>query len=357
MRCWRWRKEPLVQAFALSILFHLELLVISEIGMRQGWWNNSLMPAWMREMAPKILQAKAQPTSPTKLDTKKEDPLLYVEVDPSVATAEPPPETPLYSARNSLAANPDPKKDTKTPKVDGKQTKIIKTVDTLKPNPKPVEVKPTPPPPKPSEDPVVNTTSEAKPEPKNESKPETQPKPKVDEVKPVDPTPEGDLNTGTPVPKVAEAKPETEVTPATPTSGRRRTLPSDRRDPGMLAGQKMKQDGGVSRGGRVALDVKESPFGNYDEQVIIAIQQRWFQLLDQQDFTRGRTGKVVLEFRMSADGKVTNMRVAENTAGDLLAIVCQKAVMDPAPYAPWPAEMKRKIGVNYREVRFTFYYE
>jgi hypothetical protein len=127
---------------------------------------------------------------------------------------------------------------------------------------------------------------------------------------------------------------------------------------GLLAGQKMQQDGGVKRRGLVSsLDVKESPFGNYDELVIIAIQQRWFDLLEQQDFTRGRTGKVVLEFRMMADGKVTNMRVADCDVGDLLAIVCQKAVLDPSPYAPWPPEMKRKIGVNFREVRFTFYYE
>ena len=74
---------------------------------------------------------------------------------------------------------------------------------------------------------------------------------------------------------------------------------------------------------------------------------------------REHIGKVVLEFQMTADGKVVNMRVAECDAsvGDLLAIVCQRAVLDPVPYAPWPPEMKRKIGVNYREVRFTFYYE
>jgi predicted RNA-binding protein associated with RNAse of E/G family len=65
---------------------------------------------------------------------------------------------------------------------------------------------------------------------------------------------------------------------------------------------------------------------------------------------------VVLEFHMLQDGRVTNVRVAENTVGDLFALVCQRAVLDPVPYAPWPEEMKRLIGNTYRWVRFTFYY-
>jgi hypothetical protein len=368
---WRkWRNNPLVQAFALSVLFHIEVLCIVEIGVHEGWWQDSSVPSWMRVLPPKSALAKQlakNEKNPLKLEqAKKEDaPLLYVEVDPALATAQAPPETPLYSARNSLAANPDPKKDTKTPKVDGKQTKIIKTVDTLKPNPKPLpELKPDPkpqPPPKPIEDPVVNPIPELKPEVKPETKPETKPQPKLEEVKPVEKVAAGNMSEAKPQPLSAEATPAREAVPETPAPAakpRRRTLPAERRDMGLLAGNKMRQDGGVSRGGVVSsLDVKESPFGNYDEQVIIAIQQRWFQLLEQQDFTRGKTGKVVLEFRMMSDGRVTNMRVAENDAGDLLAIVCQKAVLDPVPYAPWPADMKRKIGVNFREVRFTFYYE
>ena len=35
------------------------------------------------------------------------------------------------------------------------------------------------------------------------------------------------------------------------------------------------------------------------------------------------------------------MKVLENTVGDVLGYVCQKAVTDPAPFAPWPSEMRQ----------------
>ena len=38
------------------------------------------------------------------------------------------------------------------------------------------------------------------------------------------------------------------------------------------------------------------------------------------------------------------------------ALICESAIREPSPYAPWPDEMRRIIGANYREVTFTFYY-
>jgi hypothetical protein len=50
------------------------------------------------------------------------------------------------------------------------------------------------------------------------------------------------------------------------------------------------------------------------------------------------------------------MKVNDNNVGELLCLLCQRAVLDPAPYARWPSDMRRVIGDNYREVTFTFYY-
>jgi hypothetical protein len=69
-----------------------------------------------------------------------------------------------------------------------------------------------------------------------------------------------------------------------------------------------------------------------------------------------RSGKVALYFRLHPDGKVSGMAVNENNVGELLCLLCQRAVLDPAPYAKWPPDMRRLIGENYREVTFTFYY-
>ena len=104
------------------------------------------------------------------------------------------------------------------------------------------------------------------------------------------------------------------------------------------------------------LDVKASPFGDYDRAIIVAIQNRWFDLLDMRGFGHEKSGRVVLSFRLHQDGRITQMNVDENTVDEMLSLLCQKAILDPAPYARWPSDMRRMIGADYREVKFTFYY-
>jgi outer membrane biosynthesis protein TonB len=124
-----------------------------------------------------------------------------------------------------------------------------------------------------------------------------------------------------------------------------------------LPGQQMKQEGGTHRPALVSsLDVKATPFGAYDAAFIEAVTQRWYDLLDSRQFAMDRNGKVTLRFHLNYDGSIADMKVLGNTVGDVLGYVCQKAVTDPAPFAPWPADMRRIIGENYREITFTFYY-
>ena len=63
----------------------------------------------------------------------------------------------------------------------------------------------------------------------------------------------------------------------------------------------------------------------------------------------------MLQFSLLYDGRITDMTVAENTVGDVLGFVCEKAVQDPSPFAPWPSDMRRMLG-DVRHVQFTFYY-
>ena len=104
-----------------------------------------------------------------------------------------------------------------------------------------------------------------------------------------------------------------------------------------------------------SLDVKATPFGAYDAAIIAAIQKRWYDLLDESNFPP-RTGKVVIEFRLYSDGRVTDLKVSEEDVGDILTVFCRRAISDPAPYAPWPSDMRRMVGKEYRDVKFTFYY-
>jgi outer membrane biosynthesis protein TonB len=105
-----------------------------------------------------------------------------------------------------------------------------------------------------------------------------------------------------------------------------------------------------------SIDVRATPFGTYDGAIIAAIQKRWYDLLESRDFSAKYSGRVVLEFRLNSDGRVTDVKVSENGVTDILALLCQRAVQDPSPFGPWPADLKRLVGKDYREVRFTFYY-
>jgi outer membrane biosynthesis protein TonB len=119
----------------------------------------------------------------------------------------------------------------------------------------------------------------------------------------------------------------------------------------------MKQEGGVQRHLDTSLfDAVKTPVGEYDRYLIEAIKQHWYALLDERNYAGENRGKVELQFVLHPDGRVTGMTVAENSAGEVLGYLCEKAILDPAPFLAWPAEMRRMIGEN-RPVQFTFYYD
>ena len=299
-------RNRLLIAFATSVASHVVLL---------GAWFLLGVVAVAAHLATveKLMQLQL-----AELKRAQEVPeLTFVEVPPDQATPEPPKETKFYSSANAQAANPDVQIDTNVPKIDGSQDKVLKTADSLRPQP----LQPSPPPqPKPEEELA-----------KEESKPKPAEKP-------------GDL---------ALVRPKE---PEPPKRERPRKLADVRPPDTLMAGQKVKQDGGVRRTQLVpSMDVKATPFGAYDAAIIAAIQKRWYDLLDQSTFPP-RTGRVVIEFRLYSDGRITDLKVTEEDVGDILTVYCRRGISDPAPYAAWPSDMKRMIGKEFRDVKFTFYY-
>ena len=65
---------------------------------------------------------------------------------------------------------------------------------------------------------------------------------------------------------------------------------------------------------------------------------------------------MVLEFNLNYDGRITDMKMDSCDVGEILGLLCQKAVIFPQPYEKWPSEMRAMIGGNKRLVTFTFYY-
>jgi outer membrane biosynthesis protein TonB len=319
-------EKPLVRAFVISVALHFFTFLVIEGGRKVGLWEQRVLP---KSWTVAIKKPDAQ-------QSEKETPILqFIEVDPAQTAPEEPKDTRFYSTANTTAANPDTRQNVPTPKIEGSQEKVLKTTDTAKVDPKPAAPPPEPPR-KETLQPDLKQTASAPKEPVGDTKENTlTPEEKA----------QRDLTMDRPAP------------PQKPTPVRPRTLAQAREQKGIIESPKTRQEGGVSKYAlESSMDVKSSPFGSYDAQFIAAVQSRWFALLDQRDYVGDRSGKVVIEFRLHSDGRIQQLRVAENSVTETLSRVCQQAILDPAPYARFPADLKRILGADYREVRFTFHY-
>jgi hypothetical protein len=303
---------------------HFAIYGTFSLGKKLHWWESVPWPAWMQK--PKVLaeifdkKPKAAPKPP------EEAPLLFVEVSPEQATAEAPKTAKFYSNKNAIAANPQADKNTEVPKITGAQKQVVKTEDV--PREKFTPLQPTRPPAPAVKDKVAQE--------------ELKPKPAY--------TP-GDLVMAKPEPTLRkEAGQDAQSRPRTLEEAKARQRLN------RIFGEKMSQEGGVVRRRDFAsLDTKATPFGDYDAELVEAISARWYELLDRREYASDGRGRVVLQFNLSYDGRITNLNIEENTVGEVLGYICEKAVQDPSPYKPWPSEMRRLQG-DTRHIQFTFYY-
>lgn len=94
----------------------------------------------------------------------------------------------------------------------------------------------------------------------------------------------------------------------------------------------------------------------YDERFVKLVKERWDSLLETNKENQNRTGKVVIKFNLQKDGTITNLKVVKNTATDLLASICQKALLDSGPYESWTPDILKANDKPYRSITFTFNY-
>lgn len=319
LRLGRREYKRLAWAFAISLAVH----VLFYGGYQ---FTRTVLPVWLERV--RLFQALAQELrkKPTPPPQPTEVPLVFVQVNPAVATPEAPKDAKYYSSQNSKAANPDAKADSNDPKISGTQEHVPKTEN------------------------VPRTANKLQPS-AGKSK-QTEPE-QVAKPKPV----VGDL---------AMAKPDMMLRPdkGEAETNRPRTLAEAkmRQHSDLMPGQEMKQEGGVRRHLEISsLDAKATPFGAYDAAFIAAVQQRWYDLLDSMNFSFDRHGRVVLQFHLNYDGTITDMQVVDDTVDGsmdgIMGILCQRAVRDPAPYERWPREMRLQTDKDYREIQFSFFYD
>lgn len=332
----------LVWALAISLALHLLFGGGYYLGNKYHVWQTLHWPAWLKPLQTLVqrLQPKTSPP-PVQPPPQREPPLMFVNVNPVQEVAEPPKQAKFYSNKNSRAANPEATQDSDTPKISGKQTEMVKTEDVPREKYLPLQpVQPTPP--APSTQPAQPPQPAPKPLTAQQEQPEQ--KPKAAQAP-------GDLAMAKP-----EPTPRTGEGQAPKPRPRKLAEVKARLPENQLPSMAMKQEGGVKRRLEIAsLDAKATPFGAYDAALVEAISQRWFGLLDERQLAVDTRGKVVVQFVLHPDGRVTGVNVSENTTTEVQSFICQKAVTDPSPYATWPSDMRRMLG-DTRSVQFTFYY-
>jgi len=316
----------LLRALIISLLIHFVVFFTYKIGQSQGWWANLAMPRWMQ-----VVSRALAPAIPKKIAavTQSPTPLMFVEVDPANAIHEPPKAPKFYGANNTVAANPDITKPSTVPDIRGRQDKVLKTTENGKPKAQPLQ--PTPPP-----------------------RPETV----ASAALPKKAYAPGDLASARPAETARESKPEAETAidaQPQPVYQRPRTIAEAMARNGTL-GEKTRQAGGVSNVKMTSsLDVKSTAIGDYDQGFVDAVKARWDQLWENR--IPNSSGKVVLEFRLLPDGRITNMTNTQNEVTSFMENICEQAILDPSPYQPWPREMRLEIPADYRDIQFTFFYD
>ncbi len=103
-------------------------------------------------------------------------------------------------------------------------------------------------------------------------------------------------------------------------------------------------------------DIRSSSFPDYDKYVLGRIQIRWWNLVDLPTPLKTKHGKVVITWRLHSDGDVSRVILVEQSVGELHADLCKRAILESAPFEPWPEGMRRKLGRDFRDIKLTFHY-
>ena len=354
-------------AIVFSLVLHMALVLAWDLNRRYAFLHPDLFK-FLDVADPSRLLVKKQEEAP-KVKQRIIN-FKFADVDPSQATTEVPKNAKHYGAVNSKAANEQPTAmDKGQARIKGKQTKTVRLED--KPLPSPPSTPKIVPKPKPKRTVPAKKPAPKQPIPKKTTPTKSQPKPKppakpvlkVQRVaeavipKPAPPPPPKPVPAPEPAPKPQPDTLQIQPTPKPAPRSRPKTIEEAmmrRAASSGLAGQKMRQDGGVMRKGRGSLDVKGTSYGGYDKILSEAIQQRWYSLIRERKPLP--KGMVTVKFRLLHDGRIDRVETITSTVDDLHTVLCQMSVKDPSPYQRWPAEMRRQLDSDFRDITVSFHY-
>jgi hypothetical protein len=306
-----------------------------------------------------------EPRAKAASEKRREEARRFMETDASQITGEKPKDAKYYSDKSTVAANPQNPtgKEGDTPYLEGKETRAPGTIDVPTPSgmSQPLIVQPGSPgvaasaaKPAPAVPPQVARSIPPKPTPPAQPKEVAPQGLKIVEEQKLAMAPKPAVQ-----PEIVENTSAAASSPAAAAPGAP-AVASVVTEPGVpgreLVVRKAKlMATGISRTGVAAFNVAESPFGAYDKKIIRAVQSRWYALIDRFGMYE-RAGQVTVHFELLDDGQVQEMKVTENTAGQILALFCEKAIIESGPFDPLPDQLRALVGKEPREASFTFYY-
>jgi hypothetical protein len=108
--------------------------------------------------------------------------------------------------------------------------------------------------------------------------------------------------------------------------------------------------------GNIAFDTKLSEFGDYLSRVLEAIAMKWYSLNNgaTQNLNDSNT-YVRVEFDVTKDGQVTNLKIIETNSSQSAQWRCLDAIQSNAPYYEWTKDMVVILGDS-QPVRIQFIY-
>jgi outer membrane biosynthesis protein TonB len=240
-------------------------------------------------------------TAPVKIDEARLPPKLrFIETNP-LANQAVPKTTPYTSSRNQTAAQPVPEKmptNSPLPKSEG-------TSEQLR-------------------------IAQGKPRSIDQSQAAPATQPSVSMAAPVKAAPP-------PGPGKSAAKPTPAPVAANPERPRA-SVPSG------TYGLLLRRPVGVSRAGSIAVDARFSNYGDYTQRMMEAIQSSWWSIIERSRFEGVTRGRVTVSFRLHRDGTVTDAKVLGTEVTRVMTLACKDAVMAPAPYDIWRADMVAMYG-------------
>ena len=244
-------------------------------------------------------------TAPVKIDEARLPPKLrFIETNP-LANQAVPKTTPFTSSRNQTAAQPVPEKmptNSPLPKSEGtsEQLRIAKG------KPRSIDQSEA----QPISQPSISMAAPVKaPPPPGPGKSAAQPSP-------------------TPAPVPVAANPDRP----------RASVPSG------TYGLLLRRPVGVNRAGTIAVDARFSNYGDYTQRMMEAIQSSWWSIIERSRFEGLSRGNVIVRFRLHRDGTVTDTEVLGTEVTRVMTLACKDAVMAPAPYDIWRADMVAMYG-------------